>query len=277
MDISIENFLSSHPYAETTKRTYTDILRRLINHEPQSLTATTLLEFINSQNWGNARSCVALAASQKYLAWAYGINHPALAARLKRIAGKPQRALTIETVKILLASFNTQTKKGARDLAIAALALDTGLRCSELCRLQQADTDTEHKSLQVIVKGGQWRAAVFSDETAAYIERWKDFRKSINPKGELFCNIQTGQKLTPEGLNTIVKEWGKKINIKLSPHDLRRSFAVLATEAGAPERIIMEGGRWSNSAMIQRYTRTLKLESMRKYLPISTVEQNILK
>ena len=171
MDISLENFLSSHPYAETTKRTYTDILRRLLDHHPQDLTASTLLDFINSQHWGNARACVALAASQKYLAWAYGQTHPALFAKIKRQTGKPQRALDRTTVNILLASFNTQSKKGSRDLAIATLALDTGLRCSELCRLQQADTDTEHKVLQVIVKGGQWSAAVFSDETDRHANR----------------------------------------------------------------------------------------------------------
>jgi len=71
-------------------------------------------------------------------------------------------------------------------------------------------------------------------------------------------------------LNQIVRQWGIVIGIKLSPHDLRRSFAMLATELmGAPERILMEGGRWSNSEMIQRYTRTLKLDAMRRYLPMS--------
>ncbi len=267
MDISLENFLSSHPYAEETKKTYTDILRRLLLQEPHNLTAPTLLQFIASQHWGNARSCLALAASKKYIAWAYGQSHPALSARIKRIEGKPQRALTSETASQLLASFNSQTAKGSRDLSIAALALDTGLRESELCRLQQADTDTEHRVLQILVKGGQWKAAIFGEETAAYIERWKDFRKSINPKGELFCNIFTGNGLTPQGLQSIVKQWGRRIGIKLSPHDFRRSFAVLATEAGAPERVLMEGGRWSDAKMIQRYTRTLKLEAMRKYLP----------
>lgn len=272
MDISVQNFLASHPYAETTKRTYSNILERLITHEPQDMTAATLLLFVDSNGWGNSRSCVALAASQKYIAWAYGLLHPALTARIKRIAGKPQRALDKNTMLILLASFNPHTKKGSRDLAIAALALDTGLRSSELCHLQQADVDTTQKVLQVIVKGGQWRAAIFSDETSAHIEHWKMFRQDLRPLGELFCNTFTGRGLTTEGLGKIVKAWGKQIGIKLSPHDLRRSFAVLATEAGAPERVLMEGGRWSSSQMIQRYTRTLRLEAMRRYLPVQQRE-----
>lgn len=274
MDISLDNFLSSHPYAQTTKRTYTDILQRLLRHEPQNLTAPTLLQFIDSQHWGNARSCLALAASKKYLAWAYGQSHPALSARIKRIEGKPQRALTEAQALQLLASFNPYTTKGSRDLAICALALDTGLRESELCRLQQADADTEHRVLQVIIKGGQWKAAIFGEETAAHIERWKEFRKQLNPKGELFCNIFTGNGLTAGGLQSIAKVWGRNIGIKFSPHDFRRSFAVLATEAGAPERVIMEGGRWTDPKMIQKYTRTLRLESMRKYLPVHDIQPN---
>jgi integrase/recombinase XerD len=231
-----------------------------------------LLTFIDKPEWGNPRQCVALACLQKYIAWKYGHDHPALSAKLKRVTGKPQRALDQTTALQLLASFNPHTAKGSRDLAICALALDTGLRVSELCRLQQADIDTEKRALQVIVKGGQWSAAVFSEETAAHIDRWKLFRERLNPKGFLFVNTHTGGGLKPNGLFNIVRSWGRRIGIRLSPHDLRRSFAVLATESGAPERVLMEGGRWSSSQMVNRYTRTLKLEAMRKYLPMSNLK-----
>jgi len=271
METTIETFLSSHPYAETTKRTYSHVLTRLLDKfkDLASVTPGQLLDFLKNEGWGNARQCVALAASQKYLAWRYGQEHPALSARLKRFAGKPQRSLTPKTTLQLLASFDPFDPKGARDLAICALTLDTGLRLSELCRLQQADTDTGQGVLQVIVKGGQWKAAVFSGETAAHIEHWKSHRKIADGQGFLFTNTITGQGLTPGGLQIVVKHWGMKIGIKLSPHDLRRTFAILATENGAPERVLMEGGRWSSSQMISRYTRTLKLEAMRKYLPMS--------
>lgn len=273
---TIHIFLSSFPYAETTKRTYLDVLTRLVGHfaDPALITATDLLEFLKQSGWGNARQCVALAASQKYISWKYGHDHPALSAKLKRIVGKPQRALDADTALRLLASFNPHRAKGARDLAICALALDTGLRESELCRLQQADVDIEHHVLQVIVKGGQWAAAVFSEETAAHIQHWKAYRKIADGQGFLFTNTFTGKGITPEGLQSIVREWGKKIGIKLSPHDLRRSFAVLATINGAPERTLMAGGRWQSSMMITRYTRTLKLEAMRQFLPMSNLKND---
>lgn len=268
----LENFLSSHPYAETTKRTYRDVIPRIlgIGEDPACLTAADLIHLLEKSGWGNARQCVALAASQKYLAWKYGHGHPALSAKIKRVQGKPQRALDPETALKLLASFDPYTPKGSRDLAICALLLDTGLRESEICQLQRADTDLEHRVLQCLVKGGQWEAAVFSDETAAHIERWLHFRTVADGTGFLFTNTFNGKRLQPKGLYSIVKQWGEKIDIKLCVHDFRRSFATLSTGLmGAPERVLMEGGRWSNSQMIQRYTRTLKLEAMRKYLPVA--------
>lgn len=270
----LDNFLSSFPYAASTKRTYLDILTRFTAEvsNPQTITAGELLAWIDKAEWGSSRQCVALAATQKYIGWKYGQVHPALSAKLKRVTGKPQRALDPATALELLASFDPHTPKGSRDLAICALALDTGLRVSELCRLQQAYTDTDKCVLQVIVKGGQWEAAVFTPETAAHIEHWKRFRENLTPKGFLFVNIYNGMGLKPNGLGNIVKHWGQRIGIKLSPHDLRRSFAVLATENGAPERVLMAGGRWSSSQMVNRYTRTLKLEAMRKYLPMSNLK-----
>lgn len=274
MNNVIEEFFADQGYAPTTERTYSEILSLFIAEipDPSDIHAADLLTFVHRATWGPSRQAVALAACKKFLAWSCGPRHPALSAKIKRVVGKPQRALTEDRALELLASFNPHTIKGSRDLAMASLMLDTGIRASEVCRLKQSDTDTDRRVLQVIVKGGQWKAAVFSDETAAHVERWKSYRQQITKCGNLFVSSKTGQAITPEGLFNIVESWGIRIGIKLSPHDLRRSFATLATLAGAPERVLMEGGRWSNSEMIHRYTRTLKLEAMREYLPMKNLK-----
>lgn len=270
MNNDLENFLASNPYSDSTIRTYRDILSRILTRSQDlaSMTAPELLEILKQSGWGNARQCVALAATQKYLGWKYGPTHPALGAKLKRIQGKPQRALTPEIALKLLASFDTYTPKGARDLAICTLALDTGLRESELCRLEFSDTDLEHRSLQVIVKGGQWEAAIFGHQTTSNIDRWLHYRRIADGQGYLFTHVKTGEGLTPEGLYMIVKQWGIRIGIRLSPHDLRRSMAIMGVLFGASERGLMEMGRWHSSDMIKRYTRTLRLEQVRKSLPV---------
>jgi site-specific recombinase XerD len=270
---TLENFLASHPYADETRRTYRDVLSRIFarSQDLANMTASDLLKILDQSGWGNARQCVALAAMQKFLAWKYGQGHAALSAKLKRVVGKPQRALDAQTALKLLASFDTYTPKGARDLAICSLALDTGLRESELCRLQLADTDLEHRTLQVIVKGGQWKSAIFGKQTTVDIDRWLHYRRIADGKGFLFTHVRTGNGLTPEGLYMIVKQWGRRIDIQLSPHDLRRSMAVMGLLNGASERSLMEMGRWESSSMIKRYTRTLQLEQVRKYLVVDNL------
>lgn len=274
----IEKFINSNTYAATTKRTYADILTRFTNDfkSPKDVTAAQLVNYLEHKTgWGNARQCMALSCIKTYLAWTYGQTHPALSAKIKPIKGKMPRTISQETALILLASFNPHTAKGARDLAIAALMLDTGLRESEVCRLMQADTDTDRRILQVLVKGGSWEWAIFTPETAAHIERWKLFRQRLNPRGELFTHSQTGEKLTPEGLYNIVDVWGKKIGVKLSPHDFRRGFATISSENGAPDRAIMEGGRWQSTAMVIKYTRAFRLEAMRPWLPMKKLSEKV--
>jgi integrase len=274
MNTDLANFLASHSYADSTRRTYEGILSRIFTRSQDlaKMTAPELLQLLSQSGWGNARQCLALAAMQKYLAWKYGHAHPALTAKIKRVTGKPQRSLSPEVALKLLASFDPYDPKGARDLAICSLALDTGLRESELCRLQLAYTDLEHRVLQVIVKGGQWEVAIFGEATAMRIDRWLSFRKVADGKGFLFTHIKTGEGLTPEGLYSIVREWGWKIGITLSVHDLRRSMAVMGVLNGASERSLMEMGRWKSTDMIKRYTRTLRLEQLRKYLIVDNLQ-----
>lgn len=274
MNNDVREFLASHRFAEETKKKYSralTLLDPLTNLD--QLSAADVLALIDNPAWGNSQRSVTLYAIRKFLRWKFGSGHPALSAKIKRIPPRPQRALDLAQAAQLLASFNTQTAKGSRDLAIAALALDTGLRCSELCHLQLADVDLEHRSLQVIVKGGQWKAAVFSEQTAAIIQSWLAWRKPADGIGNLFVSIRPGRPLTREGLQCIVAKWGESLDIKLSPHDLRRSFATLATLYGAPSRTVQLAGRWSSITLVERYTQTLNQRSIEPYLPV----KNLLK
>jgi integrase len=277
----IDNFLSSRTYAETTKRTYANILSTLLTQtDPATLTPTTLLTYIQSRGWGNARQCLALACITTYLKFTYGNSHPAVQTKIKRSSGKLQRSITQSQLNQLLATFDRFAPKGARDLAIAAMLSQTGFRASEICRIQQSDVDTERGLAQVVVKGGNWEIGIFKPDTAAHIEWWKSYREKLNPMGYLFVSLKPGyigDNLTPEGLNRIVAAWGRAINIQLSPHDFRRSFATITSENGGPDGLIMDGGRWHDQKVFNRYTRTRRLDALRKFLPSTTLEQDVPK
>lgn len=268
---SIENFLASFPFAETTKDSY----RRVLEKMPQSenMTAADLINFVSKPDWNSSTRYTALCACRKFISFTFGVNHPALCARIKRTKSKPQRVLSKDLALRLLASFDTSTAIGSRNLAIASLALDTGLRCSELCRIDINYLDLLERHLQVIVKGGQWKMAIFSQQTALYISAWLQFRQAKNT-GALFVSFHhtnAGHPLTREGLQGIVKQWGRALGIKLSPHDFRRTFATLSTIFGAPSRVVQEAGRWNTLDMVEHYTASLKADEIVPYLPVTNL------
>jgi integrase len=272
MKTDVGEFLASYPYSEATKDAYRRVFARLLaGRDLGGLTAAGLVELVQSQGWGNSQQCLALAACRKFLCWRYGQSHAALSARIKSQRPKHQRVLTPEKALELLMWFDASKAKGARDLALAATLLDTGLRVSEVCRLQLADTDLDRRVLQVVVKGGQWGIGVFSDQTAEYISAWLALRRAKLGEGALFVSTRSGCHLTREGLQSIVKQWGRAIGIKLSPHDFRRSYATIATVFGAPSRLIQLGGRWSSIGMVERYTQSVSPEAIRPYLPVKNL------
>jgi site-specific recombinase XerC len=135
--------------------------------------------------------------------------------------------------------------------------------------------DLIERHLQVIVKGGQWKAAIFSQQTAMYISAWLHYRvpKDTTALFLSFHHTCAGKALTREGLQGIVKRWGTTIGIKLSPHDFRRSFATLSTIFGAPSRVVQVAGRWNNLDMVEHYTESIQADEIIPYLPVSNLSK----
>lgn len=271
----VEQFLASHPYSAATRDTYRRVLILLIELDDLiEMDAAGLVMWIQSHpGWGNSQQYVALNACRKLLEWKFGISHLALTARIKRVRPRRQRVLTAALALDLLASFDPRTIKGTRDLAIAALGLDTGLRASEICRLRLDDLDLISRTLEVIIKGGQWGMGIYSPETAQYLAAWITVRCAALGVKELFVSTRTGQAMTRCGLTCIFRKWGLRIGLKLSPHDLRRSFATLSTIFGAPSRVVQAAGRWSDIGMVERYTQEIDPAEIAPYLPMSQLKK----
>jgi integrase/recombinase XerD len=226
------------------------------------------------QTWGSSSKYMAVNAIQSYIRWACGENHELLKYSFKRLPTAPQRYLTDEQALMVLSIHDTMTVKGIRDLSITSMLLDTGLRSSEICNVELDRVDMNQKSLVVWIKGGRWGTAVFSDITAQYTQNWIAVRKDIAKCKELYCGIggsTPGKKMTRDGLRCVVSKWGKACGIKLSPHDFRRTFAVMATKSGSPARVLQEAGRWKSMEMVELYTRYITVDEFRKYLPVDRI------
>lgn len=274
MNNEVEEFLASHLYADSTKKKYRANLPRLLDvPDLEHLSAAGILLLINRPSWGNVQQAFTLYSYQKFLRWKYGAQHPALNAKFKRIKSKPRRSLNPKKALQLLASFNTYTPIGARDLALAAFGLDTGFRREELCNTLIPDIDFSTNTAIALCKGGQWKYGAFSPETAHLIQNWMMVRRPAQGVQNLFVSTRGGKALTGDGMGCIFKAWSKVVDFKISPHDLRSSFATLSTIYGAPSRTVQLAGRWSSIEMVEHYTGNLQLEAIRNHLPMHNLSQ----
>jgi integrase len=279
----IERWLGENPFSATTVERYRRALTLLAADHPDlgQLDSQDLRAWLAQRGWGASAQWLAYNAVKGFLRWRYGAAHPALTLKLKRPPAAPQRVLRLPQVVKLLESFDTSTPKGKRDLAIAGMMLDCGLRASEVCRLEVGrityDSDQDAYYLQVIVKGGSWATRSFSANTAAWLEDWLAVRAEVVQRwqkkdhGRLFVGIggsTPGGPMTRHGLLAVVRNWGKAAGLgALSPHDLRRSMASVATLLGAPEDIAMKGGGWKDADVFRRYTVGVRVGDMKPYFP----------
>lgn len=250
---------------------YRRILRDLSN-SIDNVAEMTLMQFsdwLYSHKWSDSAKYVALKAVQGWLRWDE-VDNAILKLKIKRREGPPQRYLKADQLLKLLESFNTMRIKGLRDLAMCAIMVDTGLRATEICKLDVDHLSIEECRLEVQVKGGRWAEGVYSETTARYLKNWLNVRKARPGVKAVFTAVYLGTQMTRQGLRTIIKRWGIVAEIgTLSPHDLRRTFAVLSTRAGAPGRVLQAAGRWSSLAMVERYTRAIEAEDMKPYFPVT--------
>ena len=247
--------------------------------DPAEVTATQIKKWIEHKhwNWSENTRRIAHTAIRSFLRHTFGDDHPALKMRVRKVDVAPQRTLTADQVKTLLASIDTTKPQGIRNKAMLMLMLDTGLRANEVCSLQLKRLDLQERTLQVRIKGGEWGTGVFTETTAGWLEYWRKIREDVAKPGvqAVFVSIKgtkPGTAITRDGLRSIFRRLGSQSSLGLiSPHDLRRTFATLAIKNGAPTRLVQIAGRWKNIREVERYTQALNASDLEPYSPITNI------
>ena len=120
-----------------------------------------------------------------------------------------------------------------RDIALISLILDTGVRISELFRMDIKDVNFENCSIYILRKGGDKKYVYFSDGVKEllldYIEERKRNRLYISDNDPLFVTLK-GARLSIRAIQVLVHKYAsssvpEKGNL-ITPHKLRASFAM---------------------------------------------------
>lgn len=169
--------------------------------------------------------------------------------------------LTTDQVERLLREPNLQKIDGLRDRAILELLFSTGLRVSELVRLNVSDINLKSLEISVLGKGRKVRV-VFVSEAAAWALRAYLARRNSEVK-PLFIRFkgprppaEENLRLTARSVESLVKKYAQKAGLAVSPtpHTLRHTFATDLLRNGADLRSVQELLGHKNVSTTQIYT-----------------------
>ena len=161
-----------------------------------------------------------------------------------KIERKPPKILSAEQVELLLEQPKCVDLKGYRDKAMLELVYATGIRVTELISLNIDDINLEsgyikcsNRTKQRVIPIGNLAVTALKD----YIDKSREVLLKSDEDTALFVNMN-GQRLTRQGFWKIIKQYKTQANIDvdITPHTLRHSFAVHLLENGAELRAIQE-------------------------------------
>lgn len=169
---------------------------------------------------------------------------PTISLESPKIERKLPKVLTSEQVELLLEQPKCTDLKGYRDKAMLELVYATGIRVTELISLNIDDVDLENKTIRCVGKNKERIIPMGSLAINAlrdYVEKSRNVLIKDDKDPALFININ-GQRLTRQGFWKIIKQYKTQANIDvdITPHTLRHSFAVHLLENGAELRAIQE-------------------------------------
>ena len=166
--------------------------------------------------------------------------------------------LDIQQINALLAAPDTNTVLGSRDRAILETIYSAGLRISELTGLNVEDLDELGEVLRIMGKGRKERLVPLGTRALDSIYAYLAMRKSqlgADPSGAMFVN-RSGKRLTDRSIRRKLDGYLLQagIDIHISPHDLRHSFATHMLNAGADLRSVQEMLGHESLSTTQIYT-----------------------
>lgn len=166
----------------------------------------------------------------------------------------------------LLAAPEGVGPRALRDKALLELLFSTGLRVSELCKLNRNSINLEKGEFSVRGKGEKIRVVFLSQRAKEAVKQYCETRKDIDPalfvrypkskKPELAQAKLKNLRLTPRSVERIVKHYSIKAGIskKVTPHILRHSFATDLLTGGADIRSVQTLLGHSSITTTQIYT-----------------------
>lgn len=205
-------------------------------------------------------------ALRSFLRWMIKNDHKTLEPSkidLPKTESRSLKFLEKEQVDRLIMATDTSKIEGLRDRTMLELLFSTGLRVSELVKLNKDQINLDRKEFGVIGKGGKSRLVFVSDRAAEWIKRYTDKREDffkplfIRYSGKVIeDNGGEKMRLTARSVERMVKKYVRlsRLPVDATVHTLRHSFATDLLTNGADIRSVQDMLGHKNIATTQIYT-----------------------
>lgn len=183
------------------------------------------------------------------------LHEPALLLQCQQVLAIPAKRQVIRTVEFLdreesaalIAAPDLSTAIGRRDRTLLLVALQTGLRVSELIGLDVGDVVLDpscQAHVQCRGKGRKERATPLRSDTVKALDEWLRERSGA-PREPLFVSNRK-QRFSRDGIERIVRKYARLASAacpslkdkRVSPHTLRHSAAMELLRSGVSCTVI---------------------------------------
>ena len=185
-----------------------------------------------------------------------------LSIKTKKYEKKVQEYLTKEEIQTLLASIDSSTKIGRRNLLVLSLLYDTAARAEEIIHLKLEDIRLEEQLVILTGKGNKQRIVPIMENTKKLIIQY--LKENKIARGFLF-----GENTTYSMLKHLLLKINQMniISKKITSHTFRRSRATHLLEAGVNILYIQELLGHEDISTTQEYAKVIeknKIEAIKK-------------
>jgi site-specific recombinase XerD len=180
-------------------------------------------------------------------------QEPGRSALIQRVLAMPTKRydramidfLSQIEIQALLSAPDSTTRLGRRDKTILLLAIQTGLRLSELISLRRRDVVlTSGAHVRCYGKGRKERCTPLTKQTVSLMKAWLEERGG-SEEDVIFPNAR-GTQLSPDGVQYLLAKHVEKARKlcpslkekKISPHVLRHTAAMELLQAGVDHAVI---------------------------------------
>ena len=220
------------------------------------------LAYLYNKKYTNKSICRIISSLRSFYKFLYNNhmikNNPMVLIQNPKLEKKLPKFLYYDMVEKLLNTPNRKTDDGIKAALIMELLYSTGIRVSELVNIKVSDIDLENCHIKVLGKGNKERMVLFGkqclDLLNLYLKNVYD-KLNVNHLNYLLLS-KTGKKINVREIRTIINDVCEQagLDIKISPHTFRHTFATHLLDGGADLRSVQELLGHENLSTTQIYT-----------------------